>query len=155
MYLIPFPIGKRIYVIPGKNYSTPMQAIDRLIVTISPSPTHVRAHSERTKPDHSTLTPDKWGKYLADRAAAQDWAAFYNENLMVQHITISAHDLIRNLLGPDRWYLCNTSGAHVPTMGLQQAIQAYRHRIPRRSSSQTTSPSQVVQSHYRICSTHS
>ena len=45
---------------------------------------------------------------------------------MVQHIKKSAPDLIRDLLGPDQWYLCDASETPLAITGLPQAIQAYR-----------------------------
>ena len=91
-------------------------------------PIHVRAHPEVRKPDRSTWTHDDWGNFIADRVAAKDWSGLSRAGLSVRSITVSAPTVLRDLLGPDQWYLSSHDGTPLPFTGLREAINNHRLR---------------------------
>ena len=122
------PHRKRDLRNPKKNYQIPLQAIDRILDTGTPMPIHVRAHPEVRKPDRSTWTHDDWGNFIADRVAAKDWSGLSRAGLNVRSITVSAPTVLRDLLGPDQWYLSSHDGTPLPFTGLREAINNHRLR---------------------------
>ena len=111
-----------------KSHQIPLQAIDRLLDEGAPMPLHVYSHPETEKPNKSTWTQDDWGNFMADRAAAQDWAAFAKEGLKVIRSTIPAGQLLEDLIAPGQWYLSDRQGSPISLEGVRSGIQTHRFR---------------------------
>ena len=109
-----------------KKHSIPLAAMDRLLDGGARLPLHVKAHPEKHKPDRATWTADDWGYFMADRAAAKDWDAFRSAGIQVVHQTVSAGQVLEDLLLPGQWYLSNKAGNPISIVGLREVVQKRR-----------------------------